>query len=271
MATLFVSYRREDSGYAAATISDKLRQRFGAESVFFDIDTIPLGSDFRAQISDAVGKCDIFVAIIGDNWIEAVDELGHRRIDNPADSVRLEIEAALSRNIPVVPVLVSRARMPQSNALPASLRDLAFRNATEVRAGPDLQQHLARLLTGIEALLQEQDLQPFERGLPRHSAPDGSGAAQQTLLVSPPDQETQTNYSLLKRVFLCAVVFNAFGVAGVFLGNAMEEFAGSHWARYLVAVPVWLTGFALIYRILMLGQPNLRLQPTPRGERERRG
>ncbi len=160
MTRIFISYRRDDSAYVAAAINEKLEQRFGAHSVFFDIDSIPLGTDFRQYISDAVSGCDVLLAIIGDTWIEVVDKDGNRRLDNPVDFVRLELESALERDIPVIPVLVDEAPMPSKAALPSSLRDLAFRNAAEVRAGRDLQEHLARLVKGVEKSVEAREKQP---------------------------------------------------------------------------------------------------------------
>jgi hypothetical protein len=182
---VFVSYRRDDSAYIAATINERLQQRFGSKSVFFDIDTIPPGTDFRKHISDAVGKCDVLIAIIGDAWLSAVDDQGNRRLDNPGDSVRLEIEAALTRGIPVVPILVEGARMPSQSDLPSSLHDLAFRNATEVRPGHDLQQHLTRLVTAIEEFVEPQaDMTEVAPAASRESVADaqrGGGDASHTI------------------------------------------------------------------------------------------
>lgn len=107
MAQIFISYRREDSAYVAGMLSEKLQDRFGKGPVYLDIDNIPFGVDFREHINSAVGQCDMLLALIGDAWITTRTNDGRRRLDNPADFVRLEIESALARNIPVVPVLLS--------------------------------------------------------------------------------------------------------------------------------------------------------------------
>ncbi len=175
---IFVSYRRDDSAYVAAAINEKLEERFGADSVFFDIDSIPLGADFRQHISDAVGECDILLAIIGDSWVEAVDEHGNYRLNDPADFVRLELESALLRDIPVIPVLVDEASIPSKAVLPPSLQNLAFRNAAEVRAGRDLQQHLARLVKGVERVSQSvraREEQPAGESLQTSSSESSVG------------------------------------------------------------------------------------------------
>lgn len=158
MPQIFLSYRRSDSAYVAATLSDKLQEHFGENAVFFDVDTIPLGVDFREFIGNAVGECDVLLAIIGDQWVRAVDARGNRRIDDPSDFVRIEIESALKRNIPVIPVLVGQVEMPSAEDLPPSIQSIVFRNATELRAGRDLDQHLQLLVRGLESLLRPKNL-----------------------------------------------------------------------------------------------------------------
>ena len=70
--------------------------------------------------------------MIGKRWLSATDNKGNRRLDDPNDFVRLEIAAALSRDIPVVPVLVHDAVMPIEQELPDVLKEFAFRNGTEL-------------------------------------------------------------------------------------------------------------------------------------------
>ncbi|HMO48410.1 MAG TPA: toll/interleukin-1 receptor domain-containing protein [Rubrivivax sp.] len=149
MARIFISYRRDDSGYAASIVRHHLESEFGAGSVFMDIDNIPLGVDFRTHLSDAVATCDVLIALIGERWTGAQPGSTERRIDDVKDFVRIEVEAALQRGIPVVPVLVDKAQLPAADALPASLRELVFRNAAEVRAGRDQAAQLAALGKGL--------------------------------------------------------------------------------------------------------------------------
>jgi len=149
MPKIFICYRREDNAYPAHQIYGVLTNHFGSESVVFDVDTIPLGIDFREYLNKEVSKCDILLAIIGDQWIELLKQ----RIDEPNDFVRIEIQAALEREIPVVPILVGNASVPLEKNLPPELARLAYRNAAEVRAGPDFQTHLKRLIDGLDYLL----------------------------------------------------------------------------------------------------------------------
>ena len=130
MPKLFISYRREDSAYPAHQIYKDLAKRIGASNVIFDVDTIPLGTDFRDYLSQEVSKCDILLAVIGDQWTKILNQ----RLDETNDFVRIEIQAALERQIPVVPVLVGTASVPGEDDLPPELSGLVYRHAAEVRA-----------------------------------------------------------------------------------------------------------------------------------------
>ncbi len=129
---VFISYRREDSGGYAGRIYDRLRSRLGQDTVFFDVDAIPPGRDFVEVLSERVGKCDALIAIIGRHWASSVDGESRRRLDDPNDFVRIEIEAALERNVPVIPVLVDGAALPQAAELPDGLKKLVRRQAIEI-------------------------------------------------------------------------------------------------------------------------------------------
>ncbi len=170
MPKLFISYRRQDSEHITGRIYDRLEDHFGRDAVFMDIDAIPFGVDFRQHLDEAVSQCDILLAVIGEQWLDCQGSSpGQRRLDDPADFVRIEIESALKRGIPVIPVLVGKAAMPAGPALPEGLKDLAFRNSAEVRAGRDFRDHVARLIRGIEHLTQrarrkaQQEQQPQQQ------------------------------------------------------------------------------------------------------------
>jgi TIR domain len=127
---IFVGYRRGDGAGWAGRLHADLRARLGRDSqIFMDVDGIPPGEDFRAYIDHAIAQCDAFVAMIGPNWLDARDERGRRRLDDPRDFVRLEITAALNRNIRVIPVLVGGARLPTTEELPEPLDRLVHRHA----------------------------------------------------------------------------------------------------------------------------------------------
>ena len=129
---IFISYRREDCPAHAGRICDRLRQQFGKNAVFMDVDTIMPGTDFVEFIGDAVASCDALIALIGDDWLECTDREGRRRLDDEKDFVRIEIEAALEKHTTIIPVLVENASMPSADALPHSLAPLARYQALEL-------------------------------------------------------------------------------------------------------------------------------------------
>ena len=147
---IFLSYRRSDSADVTGRIYDKLIQTFAKKQIFKDVDSIPLGVDFRQHLNKKVGECNVLIAIIGAQWIEPNVPKGQKRIDDEKDFVRIEIESALQRKIPVIPVLVRGAQMPAVEDLPESLIELAFRNGIPVRPDPDFHRDMERLIQGIK-------------------------------------------------------------------------------------------------------------------------
>ncbi|MGB3768667.1 MAG: toll/interleukin-1 receptor domain-containing protein, partial [Phormidesmis sp.] len=137
MSRIFISYRRNDSPWESGRIYDYLKEHFGRDFIFKDVDDIDMGDDFRQAIHAAVGQCQVLLAVMGKDWLTAKDAVGNRRLDNPADWVRLEIEAALARNVRVIPVMLDSVEMPLPSDLPVSLQPLAYRTAARVRQDPD--------------------------------------------------------------------------------------------------------------------------------------
>ena len=129
---IFISYRREDTRAYARTLSETLSARFGRDRIFRDIDSLAPGAEFPAAIAEAVGRCRVLLALIGDKWLTAERE-GQRRLDDPDDYVRIEIVAALTGDTIVVPVLIEDAPMPKRQQLPGDLGQLADRNALRLR------------------------------------------------------------------------------------------------------------------------------------------
>ncbi len=153
MSGIFISYRRSDSPDATGRIYDRLVTEFGKAQVFKDVDSIPLGRDFRGHLNDIVGNCGVMLAIVGPHWTQARNPAGQRRLEDADDFVRIELETALARDIPVVPVLVGHAQLPVAAELPGSLASLVFRQSIEVRPDPDFHNDATRLVTALRAIL----------------------------------------------------------------------------------------------------------------------
>lgn len=166
MSKILISYRREDSADVTGRIDDRLVQQFGRQAVFVDVDSIPFGVDFRKHLDEQVAKCDVFLAVIGPDWMGPRDSQGKTRLEDPRDFVRIEIELALKRQIPVIPILVRGALVPPAEQLPNSIQELPYRHGLPVRSGPDFHNDMNRLIAylkqqirGLSELQAEPDTQ----------------------------------------------------------------------------------------------------------------
>ena len=150
---IFLSYRRQESSDVAGRLYDRLVDRFGEGQVFIDVDTPTPGADFGQAIANTVAACKVLLAVIGPDWLTVADGRGQRRLDNPDDSVRLEIETALARGVRVIPILVECALMPSRHDLPESLAGLARRNALLIR-NESFRYDAGRLVAALERVLE---------------------------------------------------------------------------------------------------------------------
>jgi hypothetical protein len=121
-AIIFINYRREDAQAAAGRLNDQLEKVFSRKSIFYDVDSLLPGLNFPREIAERVSQCDVFLAIIGRSWADAIDSAGRRRLDDPNDFVRIEIELAQRLGKRIIPVLVDGAKMPPHETVPESLR-----------------------------------------------------------------------------------------------------------------------------------------------------
>jgi hypothetical protein len=185
MRGIFISYRRDDAEGQAGRLFDDLSSHFGHDAVFMDVAGIKKGLDFRRIIDEHVTSCGVLLVIIGKRWLSTTDSKGKRRLDDANDFVRLETAAALSRDIPVVPVLVHDAVMPTEQELPDALKELAFRNGTELTH--------ARWESDVKLLIE--DLRPY-LDLPAVGEPSARPARDQPAVASaqsmPPGSERRT-------------------------------------------------------------------------------
>ena len=175
---IFISYRRADSQSISDRIYEWLAEAFGKENVFQDVYGIRAGDDFRDAIRQQVGTCDVLIVVIGQSWLnvtETDDGSGEtrRRLENPNDSVRLEIEAGLSDRTKtlVIPVLVNEGKFPAAVGLPESMRNLANLNAAQIRNNPYFEDDMRRLI----ARLREHDRERPSRAAntPQRNSPVG--------------------------------------------------------------------------------------------------
>lgn len=147
---LFVSYRTDDSVYAAAAIADRLTQAFGSDNVFRDRDALALGAIYPQKIRRALERSDTVLAIMGPSWLTARDPSGQRCLDNPHDWVRTELRMAFERGIPVVPVLLDSTPLPDRRLLPADIAALPLSTYWQVRH-QSLESDVRGLVEGLTA------------------------------------------------------------------------------------------------------------------------
>ena len=159
MPKISISYRRANSEAMTGRIFDRLAAHYGKEAIFRDIDNIPPGIDFRVHINDMLRKTTVLLSVIGPNWVGA-QAGGTERIQQESDAVRVEIETALRRRTPLIPVLIGNTTMPGSDQLPPSLKDFAFRNALRVDTGQDFDYHMDRLIRSIDVILGQASPSP---------------------------------------------------------------------------------------------------------------
>jgi hypothetical protein len=150
---VFLSYRREETAHVAGRIYDYLEREFGTGQVFFDVEGIPIGGDFRHHIRAALIKSQALIVVIGQRWAarfrQSADWLSWRAA-RTIDYVRIEIELALDHNVRIIPVLVDGANMPRERQMPAKISQICYYQAAPIRAGLDFRTDMARVLDAIK-------------------------------------------------------------------------------------------------------------------------
>src|SRR5512138_999507 len=126
---IFISYRRSDTAGHAGRLYDHLKDYFGEDRVFFDVDTIKPGTNFEQKINNELDQSGVVLVLIGKQWLDVKDAAGNRRLDDPQDYVRMEVGTALKKDVTVIPVLLQGAEFPSGSSLPPELYDLSHRNA----------------------------------------------------------------------------------------------------------------------------------------------
>ena len=147
---IFISYRRSDSANVTGRMCDHFKSHFGADAVFMDVDSIPLGIDFPKYLQQAVDSCKVLLAVIGPAWLEEFNS----RLETPStDWVRSEIARALHQNIRIIPVLVGGAHMPAEDALPTDLQAVRRLNAAQARVGSDFDHDMVLLIRRLSEII----------------------------------------------------------------------------------------------------------------------
>lgn len=158
MSHIFISYRRNDSANETGRIYDHLEDRFGRGALFRDVDTIASGDSFRERINEAIEQCQVVLVVMGANWLSIKDNNGRRRLDDPNDWVRVEVETSFRKGVHVIPVLLGSVNMPRQRDLPKNMQPLIERNAARVRQDPDFRRDMERVFQAVERHFSVDDL-----------------------------------------------------------------------------------------------------------------
>ncbi|MBU1342324.1 MAG: toll/interleukin-1 receptor domain-containing protein [Proteobacteria bacterium] len=131
MKGIFISYRRGGAGgHAAGRIETSLKDRFGRDLVFLDVQDISPGQNFDKAIDAALTQCHAFVVVLDRHW-RSEEQI--QRLHDPADYVRREITAALERDAVIFPILIDGTAMPNELSLPDCLQSLTRYQALSLR------------------------------------------------------------------------------------------------------------------------------------------
>jgi hypothetical protein len=245
MATqIFVSYRREDTADITGRICDRLQQKYGEPAVFKDVDSIPPGRDFRKYLDSKIKECAVVLVVVGADWMKEDSKTGAMRLDNPHDFVRIEIESALKRGIPVIPLLVEGASLPPEARLPEGMRDFVYRQARVIGHDPNFRLHMEVLIGDLERIFDEcqaaarpqkpytQPTAPirptFQRPtnsapLPRLPAPPPTARGGPYPVGARPPQNTSSATKVVAVILVLSVIFIFFMLLIAGLANASHH------------------------------------------------
>jgi hypothetical protein len=214
-STIILSYRREDSAGVTGRIFDRLIQEFGTDRVFMDIDSMPAGVDFHDHLQEILADCGALVVVVGKSW-RSQRKGQPARIMDPDDWVRIEVETALERGIPVVPLLIDGAALPNREQLPESLWPLLRRNALPVDSGRDFHAQLTRLVRDLQLQLGTEIPRPV-------AAPINANLQSMTAMPA-----SSVNWKALGRWILLLALIITIGAIAI---TGMEQNSREKWEQ----------------------------------------
>lgn len=229
----FLSYRRNDLIVAGSIhrIYEFLSRSLGDGNVFMDVDRIPPGADFRTVLSEEVSRADVVLVVMGQQWAQLLEERG----DDLRDFVRIEIESALDQDIPVIPLLVGEASLPAPESLPASIRELSFRNAFRVDPGRDFERDLSRLVEKIGESYGEGGTEPVgETGIPGNTPRQSQGQSdgiviEKRIEVPKKSKNEKSGTGSRRKVILAGLGIAALAIVGLLVLPDFNRGPGRDW------------------------------------------
>ena len=234
---IFISYRRSDSSGHAGRLYDYLKNYFGGERIFFDVDTIQAGTNFEQKINSELDDSEAMLVLIGNQWLDSRDQEGKRRLDHPHDYVRFEVETALKKNISVIPILLQGTHMPPPDVLPEPLQDLSRRNA--IRLNDDHWYSDCKLLAGILKNTLQVSRSLSERKIRRYRLIVFALSALVALLTVLFQRYSFDSSSLLYivlSILLGLAIVGNVALVTYLLGNIKKELDTLSWAIISIAI-----------------------------------
>jgi hypothetical protein len=151
---VFISYRRSDTAQIVGRVYDRLKSEISEDDLVFDVNTIPIGVDFKEYISGAVGESAVLLVMVGEKWLSSAWKRTRWWFESKpkVDFVQVEIELALDLGVPILPLLVDSTAMPNVDDLPNSIKEFVFLNAAAIRSGRDFHKDMDRVLERIVPL-----------------------------------------------------------------------------------------------------------------------
>lgn len=146
MSKVFICYRHSDTGYQPELIKEKLTKILGKEIVFYDHDIEP-AVNWKETLNEKIEMSEIMLVLIGKEWL--IDNNERKRLFDPKDEVRYEIEFALEKvnsekGYSIYPLLFEGAKMPGEDEVPESIKLLTKMQATEIEQN-EVDQQLSML------------------------------------------------------------------------------------------------------------------------------
>jgi hypothetical protein len=230
---------------------------FPGDTIFKDVDAIPGGVDYRRSIFDAIASSQAFLLIIGPDWMGRQPD-GFYRIADPSDWCRVEVETALAQGVPVLPVLVRNASMPDIGAVVPSLADVAYQNARVVRADPDFRVDMERVIRDLErvASLHPSDTSSSNLTISATS-PHGKGYYADPLTSDRPFEgwsRPVRGYVYRWRLYFSGAILLLGGLALNFTmisyaslrQNSSVAHSGFFLVAFLLTLAAWIVGFLVM-------------------------
>ncbi|MBA3823621.1 MAG: toll/interleukin-1 receptor domain-containing protein [Ktedonobacterales bacterium] len=156
-ARVFLSYRRQETEDLCGRIFDRLSKDYGQKQIFRDLNSIPLGVDFKGYLQKVINQCAVMLVLIGMEWIAIKDESGIRRLDDPNDFVRFEVEIGINCHIPIIPLFAHGAVMPKLQELPSTIQQLAYFNGISIHSDPYFHSNVDMVVQRIDQLLKSRN------------------------------------------------------------------------------------------------------------------